>query len=351
MIKTNINFLMLFVFMLFFLASCSNSSEKVKRTEPDKENSQSVIGTPVDLARSLYSDKTNDEFVNTSFNHINRYIYIAEACGYYQYSHGILPQKLSDLLDGYILAWPRCVYTNQVIKEIDTMPDPENPEHIGKVYYERIDDFSGNICYLGIDVSSFIEGNPKWGVAKQEIIFLITNVSPDEKSRRGASPPADMPSEKRQNIAYRMHLFSLFRCMLTGQIERTGTIGNSFDSLFYDNGFCLFRNGIENLRKEIESGNADFELGHCSGTDRDIYYSSGTIAAPASILETGVLENSGPIGIEPIPSDNASEGHLYATRIMPILPDICKPVIHFSSSQFNSYTLRDEILIDREDVL
>jgi len=351
MIKTRIHFLMLFVFMLFVLVSCSNSTEKAKETEPNKENSQAVIATPVDLARSLCSDITTDEFFNTSSKHGNTYTYIANACGYYQYSHGVLPQKLSDLLDGFIVAWPRCVYTNQPIKEINTMPDPENPEHIGKVYYERIDDFSGNICYLAIDVSSFHEGNPKWGVEKQGIRFLVFN----EKTRKGSFPNAlaEMPPAKRQNIAYRVHLFYLFQIMLEEQIERTGTIANSFDGLFYDNGFCLFRNGIENLRKEIASGNADFELGHCSATQENIYYHSGTIPSfeSLSLLGTGVLEKSGPIGLEPEPCEHPSEGHLYIASKMPIREDICKPVIHFSSTQFNSYTFRDEVLIDPEDVL
>jgi len=250
----------LFLLITIMIVGCSAKRNKIV-VKGDDTLRGSIEESPVssNTNREVLSRNSPEFFedLDNTVRYANLVRTIAAACSGYRAAYGALPQKLDDVLDGFLLIWPVSPYTGKPFGIINTMPDPDNPNHIGKVYYERIDDSKGYLYTLNIDMDNYEEDKQEYMIEEVEIV------------RRGdlypTAPHSKLPPEDCAWWAFNHSADSVLRTRFNGSIiANDGSLPSDFAQMLTDNGyeqFMIVKEGLNKLREGIHSGMCTFEIG------------------------------------------------------------------------------------------
>jgi len=294
--------------------------------------------------RGLSNDESKAELIDIAFRSLNDYIFISSACGHYQTAYGSLPDKLEDLMNGFMLLWPKCTFKNEPIKVINQMPDPNNPDHVGKVYYEKIDNFHGNIYYLQMNIEAFEQGQSSWVTVKQEIELPVKRFNSDG-TLTDSTVLSNMNPEDRMWFGYRRCLYPMFSMVIYRSLERDGNLENSFSDFLVNNGCYVFRDGIEMLKNGINNNKVAFDIGD-AGDGMHFYYDLETLDLNTSQSQHFQKCVKAILNDEPLPN------HIYVLQTLVDCPPVgTNTKSFFNSGDFNTYSFPDELLINKEDLI
>lgn len=250
----------LFLLITIMIVGCSAKQDKIV-VKGDDTLKGSIEESPVssNTSREVLSRNSPEfyEALDNAVRYANLVRNIAAACSGYRAAYGALPQELDDVLDGFLLIWPVSPYTGKPFGIINSMPDPDNSNHIGKVYYERIDDSKGYLYTLNIDMDNYEEDQQEYMVEEVEIV------------RRGdlypTAPHSELPPVDCAWWAFNHRADSVLRTRFSGSIiANDGSLPSDFAKMLTGNGFrhyMIVKEGLNKLQEGINLGKITFEIG------------------------------------------------------------------------------------------
>jgi hypothetical protein len=280
MINSNCRIIIIMLVACFMIAGCSNPTSEKKQAQ---KTAISVSEPEVASKSHETSNNINKEQIAKTFSNLSHYSIILEACGNYQIAKGIMPQRLEDLLDGFMLIWPGSIYTGKPVKIISVPPDATNPDHIGTVYYERVNDFEANIYFPEVDVQkTSSDGKLAWFIDKKQVEPRIRGTAGD-KTFADSDLLSKIPPDERELLGYKMNLFHTVEIVMRSTLQEKGSLSESFNSLLNSENYYVFRNGWEKLGKLINDGKISYNFGD-TGDKTNFYYETILIDLKAGLI-------------------------------------------------------------------
>jgi len=202
---------------------------------------------------------------------------INDACAAYQSSHGVLPDRLEDLTDGFMVFWPGCVYNDKPLMIMHSVPDPQNPEHIGKVFYERLNNIQAKIYYLDVDIEKSQAGQLAWKVIEDNVeLFIQDELNPDGSYK--SVPSSWSPHPQNSFTAQEKFLFGFSDIfylkiiqLVNNYLNHFGNLDTSFQDMLRSRKFFIFEKGLAKLNEYVSDGSIEFDMG-AVGDGSHYYY-------------------------------------------------------------------------------
>ena len=221
------------------------------------------------------------------------------------------------------------------------MPDPENEDHVGKAYYERVNDHMVNIHYLEVDEEASQSGKLVWERAKIDLKHLMGGYTLDVTKYTFPKYVEEMNPEKRKLygfvkgiLNYELTSYMLFSLMESGSLE------DSFVELLINHKYYLSEAGIQKLEEGINSGEVVFDIGEV-GDGIHYYYDRVDYDRDAE----EIVYKRKCFKFEPYRDFYKMDRNTEC----PELDQNSKSI--FNSRDFDSYTFPDELIITKDDVL
>jgi hypothetical protein len=328
------------IMLLLFSVACSESSNNAKTVKPDS-GSMRKSDEPVRVSDNSISDP---ELESKENRFLNSFYFISAACANYQTAYGSLPLKLEDLIDGFMLVWPRNIYSDGPIKTLNQMPDPGNPDHIGKVYYERIDDLHGFIHFLSMDIESFRNGRPSWILNKYEIDLPVKEFVQPDDSLIDSSILSAMLIEDRVWFGYRCFLYQSLHSVIGRALSRDGNLNKPFPEVIRESDFYLVDSGIAKLKDGIDKGKVSYDIGDI-GDGLNYYYDV------ESLDLTQKIPRHFQRCLKPDLRDEISNYDKYTIRNIECPPAESTTQSIFKSADFSTYDFKDDLTITKADLV
>ena len=138
--------------MICLLLACSEKQPSVK---PEKNHSEkrstNVNGEKDTRSYDSVAASTSEEYLAAKKKHqrfLTHICLIEISCELYHDAYDKLPDDLSGLFDGFLFLWPGNIYGEGPVKVLKTSPNPDNPEHRGKVHYWRLGSHEGYLEFI-----------------------------------------------------------------------------------------------------------------------------------------------------------------------------------------------------------
>jgi len=280
------------------------------------------------------------ELLRQSSEDIGNIIMIGNACSHYQAAYGALPQSLENMLDGFMFIWPGSVYTKKPVQIIHRMPDPVNPDDVGKVFYERLNDFQGNIYMLGVDVQAIINGKLLWKVDKQKIQLSIYGQNPDG-TLRDAQTLIDIGQKNRYLFGYRRNVYQALTDLMVNSLTKSGFLENTFQEILSKNHCYILKENFDILKELVRKNDVKFDFG--SVGDGKQYYHD-LISLDLETVREIYMQKC--LAVEPGPYG------MFGVNPMldcPALTEKAKSI--FNSKELLSIEIPQELMITKADVI
>lgn len=322
------------ILIMIITVSCGDSDLKSNETSPQSditpqsvEDRQSIVRTPAFL--DLEPESTANG---------NRVYVIGQTCSHYLVSYGSMPETLNDLLDGYALIWPSDIYTGKPMKILDSMPDPNNPDDIGGVYYELINYHSARIHHLYKWPSDSVDVGYEWLVGGFAVKPVMGKSMMDINSYNDPSFLTKMAPEERMWYGYQRYLQASFPFLIWDAIDRRDKVEDNILDLLNSSKYRILKSGYDKLKSGLNEGVLKFDLGSRGDTEHFYYLWYNT--------DYNTDDPYVPVCFEIREDGSRSDLEVPCTEF-----DSNNATSFFNSDDFDSYTFPDEIFIAKSDVL
>ena len=320
--------------MMIITLSCGNRDINVK---PDKTSTPPTTTPEMeDNRQALLKSPEAMEIINEDLADMNHIYVIELACGHYLLSYGAFPDTLDELLDGFTFLWPENIYTGKPEKILDSMPDPDNQEDIGGVYYERINDYSAQIHWLGRFPSDSESTGYEWTLGSHSIKPTV-NKSMDSTEYEEPSFLTEMEPNEREWYGIERNLQMTLPFVIYDGIDRRSSVEDNILDILNASQYYISKSGYEKLQTGVNEGMIKFDIGSLGDAEHFylLYYS---------------------------PEQNTDDPYVHVCFEMQedeSRSDLKVPCIEFDSNNansffnsddFDSYTFPDEVFITKYDV-
>jgi hypothetical protein len=312
----------------------SNSAKGEKVSS--ENNMDNIDKNPVTSKEYLDAKKQYTRF----WSHI---FLIEIACELYHDTYLTLPDDLSDLLDGFMLIWPGNIYQGGPVKILNSIPDPENPNHRGNVYYELLDGHEATLKFVIPDLKNFTPGREKWILSEQRIVSDTAKLllNPQEEKLKPSSAVSQFLLEATKEERYRYGYVKLMSQSLSYLIDdslmRKGILEDTLVNLVDKGNYYFIDTGIQTISKNV--------------VDKKITFNFGTFQDPShAFLDCRFpADDHHPMCRRYNPSKGLS-GEVEYLRECPIMTTDSTRIL-FSPDSIINLTIPDEIILSKEDVI
>jgi len=311
--------------------SCGNSDLKVK---PDKTSSPPTTTPQLEEdIQSFLRTPAAMEIDNESTANIN-HVYVLElTCGHYLVSYGSMPDTLNDLLDGFTFLWPESIYTGKPMKILDSMPDTNNPNDIGGVYYERINNYSGKLYWLDKTPSNSESTGYEWTMSSHPIKPTVSKSTMDDTYEEAPFLTEMTPAE-REWFGFERNLQMTLPFLIYDGIDRRSYVEDNILDILNASQYYISKSGYDKLKSGLNEGVLKFDIG--SRVDMEhfyfLYYNTEDPYLPVCFeMQVDGTRSNLKVNCPEFDSKNANS--------------------FFNSDDFDSYTFPDEVFITKYDIL
>jgi hypothetical protein len=256
---------------------CQSSSIKpIKPDDNSNQNGAIISNEPIDTRGSL-SETQAGEFRSLSMQYRNVIQTLSDACAAYQFSHSVLPEKIEDLIDGFMVFWPGCVYNDKPLMIMDSIPDPQNPEHVGKIFYERLNNIQAKIYYLDVDIEKSQAGQLAWKVIEYNVeLFIQDELNPDGSFKfvppsLSNHPQNSFTAQEKFLFGFRDIFYLKIEQLVIDYLNHFGKIDTSFQDMLKNRKYFVFEKGLAKLNEYVSDGSIEFDMG-AVGDGSHYYY-------------------------------------------------------------------------------
>ena len=307
---------------------------------------------PVDTRGSL-SEVQSGELATLSMQYRSLIQTINDACAGYQFSHGVLPEKLEDLIDGFMVFWPGCVYNDKPLMIMHSTPDPQNPEHIGKIFYERLNNIQAKIYYLDVDIEKSQAGQLAWKVMEYNVeLFIQDELDPDGSFKFvppsfSSHPQDSLATQEKFLIGFSDIFYLKIEQNVIDYVHHFGNLETSFQDMLKKGKYFVFEKGLAKLNEYVRDGSIEFDMG--SAGDGSHYYFDNYYYNIFT-RETSYSRNC-------VRVDNQFQSNYTGATLYSFTSNVDCPAIGpnsksiLNSKELSTYHFSDDLLITSDDVI
>jgi hypothetical protein len=271
------------------------------------------------------------------------HIFLIEiACELYHDTYLTLPDDLSALLNGFMPIWPGNVYQRGPVKVLNSLPDPENPNHQGNVYYQLLDGHQATLKFIIPDLKNFTSGKERWILSEQRIVSDTAKLllNPEEERLKPSSAVSQFLLEATKEERFRYGYVKLMSQSLSYLIDdsliRKGILEDTLVDLVDKGNFYFIDTGIQTIRKNVVDKKITFNF----GSFQDSSYAFLNCRFPA--------DDYHPVCRRYNPSKGLY-GEVEYLRECPVMTDDSTQIL-FSSDNIVNLIIPDNLILSNEDV-
>jgi hypothetical protein len=267
-----------------FLPGCSSSSpQKIKPGQPETTVAQEPDKTTVKPDEGFKPQPEPPllprEILEEDYYQMNHANTISVALMFYRDAYGKFPDKVEELLDGWMLFWPINIYTHQPVKVLDNKPDPKNKDDLGNVFYEKVDNDKATIYYISLDQPNSTKDNLVYKLNSPVITYEAEYArrEPENPRFQKTRELQDKPDSER--IRYYYTIFSLRQLngFFTWGMQKYGTFDESFTDLTQKLDYRLSLEGFQFLQKAVSDGWFTFDVGDIGDGELNYFKFTGAL--------------------------------------------------------------------------
>jgi hypothetical protein len=252
---------------LFISLLCCGCQHKIKPIEPPKGESREQPASSVTEKENKKKTILPEDLTKTYFRNLNHISLIEISCGFYHEIYWEMPDSLTQLFNGLMFVWSGNIFNDGPVKILSSPPEPDNPNHIGNIYYEKLNQHEAIMKYLNINRKLSTNEKYVWEIVERKVYSLTAKCMTDPVYKRDnplcslVNKLEHMSAKERYHYCYIKILSQSISYMSADSLMRTGFLDDSFAKVLSEGKYYVTRNGYDELKKITQKHDILFMMG------------------------------------------------------------------------------------------